>query len=70
MGFGDECSTKLNQNIDAPNSCFSAINKIFQKLPLAAIVEKNILCMHGGIGTTMKMLAELETIPRPIDVVH
>lgn len=38
MGFGDECATKLNQNIDTPNSCFLAINKVFQKLPLAAIV--------------------------------
>jgi protein phosphatase len=38
MGFGDECANKLGQNIDTPNSCFAAINKVFQKLPLAALI--------------------------------
>lgn len=38
MGFGDECHAKLNHNIDVPNSCFNIFNRIFNKLPLAAIV--------------------------------
>jgi protein phosphatase len=56
MGFGDECQSKLGQTPEIANSYFTMINRIFQKLPLAALVEKKIFCVHGGIGTTLRSL--------------
>ena len=65
MGFGDECAAKFKENIDDPRSFFSRVNKIFEKLPLAALVEENIFCCHGGIGHTLKNIYELEQINKP-----
>jgi diadenosine tetraphosphatase ApaH/serine/threonine PP2A family protein phosphatase len=56
LGFGDECTNKFKQDNDNPDSFFNKINKIFEKLPLAAIVEDRIFCVHGGIGNTIKNL--------------
>jgi hypothetical protein len=39
MGFGDECSSKFKENIDDPYSFFSRVNRIFEKMPIAALVE-------------------------------
>ena len=38
MGFGDECALKLKENIDDQYSFFSRVNKLFDKLPIAAIL--------------------------------
>lgn len=38
MGFGDECAQKFKENIDDPNSYFNRINKIFEKMPIAALI--------------------------------
>jgi protein phosphatase len=56
MGFSDECQSKVGQSAEMTNSYFHIINRIFQKLPLAAIVEKKVFCVHGGIGVTLKTL--------------
>jgi len=68
MGFGDECAYKLKENIDDPYSVWNQINRIFDKLPLAAVVEDSILCVHGGIGNTARNLADIETIPKPFKI--
>lgn len=59
MGFGDECAAKFKENIEDPQSFFSRVNRIFEKLPLAALVEDSIFCCHGGIGHTLKSVYEL-----------
>jgi len=50
FGMGDECIDKFNEDITDPNSIFVKINKIFEYMPLVALVEDRILCVHGGIG--------------------
>ena len=50
FGLGDECIEKFNEDIKDPNSIFQKINKVFDFLPLAALVEEKILCVHGFIG--------------------
>jgi protein phosphatase len=56
MGFGDECAAKFKENINDPGSFFSRCNQIFDKLPLAALIDDDYLCIHGGIGSTLKNL--------------
>ena len=40
----------------------------FNMLPVAALVEDRILCMHGGLSKDMKSLDEIKQIQRPTKV--
>ncbi|XWS28498.1 hypothetical protein CRYUN_Cryun25bG0074800 [Craigia yunnanensis] len=42
------------------------INRIFNWLPLAALIEKKIICMHGGIGRSINHVEQIESLQRPI----
>ena len=50
------------------NSVFQKINQVFDYLPLAGIIENNILCVNGGIGQGIKKLDQIEQISRPLSV--
>lgn len=39
-------------------------------MPIAAVINDSILCMHGGIGTTLTNINEIQAIPKPIKVNH
>ena len=70
FGLGEECAVKLEENIDDPTSFFQKINKIFEYLPLAAVIDNAILCVHGGIGKTLKKIEDIERLERPIEISH
>lgn len=70
FGFQDECEGRLNDDSESDDSLFSLINNFFEYLPFAAIIEEQILCVHGGIGANVKKLSDIENIPRPFDVIH
>ncbi|OHT09730.1 Serine/threonine-protein phosphatase PP1-2 [Tritrichomonas foetus] len=57
-GFKDECLKHY------PNkTIYEEFNTVFSYLPLAAIVNKKIFCVHGGLSpnlTTMEQITELE----------
>ena len=42
------------------------INQLFNWLPLAALIEKKIICMHGGIGRSIHHVDQIEALQRPI----
>ena len=67
-GFGEECKTRLHEDINSPNSAFQAINNMFAWLPIAALIENKILCIHAGIGPNITMLDDLLKINRPIEI--
>ena len=70
FGFQDECEGRLNDESESEDSLFSLINSFFQYLPFAALIEDQILCVHGGIGANIKKLSDIESLPRPFVVVH
>ena len=70
FGFADECATRLDEDLDDPNSIFNKINEVFDWLPLAAIIEDKIICLHGGIGSTLDKLVQIEALKRPLEVIH
>lgn len=39
-------------------------------MPIAALINDSILCVHGGIGSTLSNLNEIANIPKPIRVNH
>lgn len=67
-GFGEECASRLHENINSPNSVFQAINDAFSYLPIAAIIENKMLCVHGGIGPSVKRIEDFNRIQRPIEL--
>jgi protein phosphatase len=44
------------------------LNLIFNYLPLAVLIDEQILCVHGGIGNTLSKVVEIEQLKRPIQV--
>jgi diadenosine tetraphosphatase ApaH/serine/threonine PP2A family protein phosphatase len=38
-------------------------NRLFNYLPLAAVIESKILCMHGGIG---RCISRVEQVRAPV----
>ena len=37
-------------------------------MPVAALIDEKILCMHGGISPDLKSLEEILYIPRPMEI--
>lgn len=46
FGFRTECVERLGE--DAGLKVWREINELFNWLPLAAIIEDKVICMHGG----------------------
>lgn len=67
-GFGEECASRLHENINMPDSIFQTINNVFAWLPLAAVIEDKVLCIHGGIGPSLRRLEDFDRITRPIEL--
>jgi len=39
LGFGDECTKRLGEEINDANSVFAKINEAFDQMPLACIIS-------------------------------
>lgn len=68
FGFLEECSNRFLEGEN--NLVFDRINRFFDFLPLAAIIEEKIICLHGGIGSSLNYVEQIEALPRPLEVVH
>ncbi|CAD5231483.1 unnamed protein product [Bursaphelenchus xylophilus] len=64
-GFLQELKTNFPQRNEGIN-LWRAYNDMFAYLPLAALVRKRVLCMHGGISEDLKSLDDIRRIKRPI----
>ena len=60
FGFAEECSSRLGEEPNDPDSVFNKINDLFDWLPLAAVIDDRIVCLHGGIGSTLLNLEQVE----------
>ncbi|KAJ4757302.1 Serine/threonine-protein phosphatase [Rhynchospora pubera] len=61
-GFFDECKRRYNVRI------WKVFIECFNCLPVAALIDEKILCMHGGLSPDLKSLDQIRRIERPIDV--
>ncbi len=65
-GFHYECIHRFGDQRRGAE-VFSRFVTLFNHLPIAAVLNERILCVHGGIGH-MQYLKEIEDIPRPCRV--
>nr|UVZ36692.1 PP2A [Calanthe triplicata] len=61
-GFYDECKRRFNVRL------WKVFTETFNCLPVAALIDEKILCMHGGLSPSLKHLDQIENIARPTDV--
>ncbi|CAN8308227.1 unnamed protein product [Cochlearia groenlandica] len=61
-GFYDECKRRYSVRL------WKAFTDCFNCLPVAALIDDKILCMHGGLSPDLKSLDDIRRIPRPVDV--
>ena len=61
-GFYDECKRRYNVRI------WRSFTDLFNFLPVAALIDEKILCMHGGLSPELKNLQNIENISRPTDI--
>lgn len=45
-----------------------AFTELFNYLPVAAIIDEKILCMHGGLSPDLRNVNQILDIPRPSDI--
>ena len=69
FGFQTELCERLRDDLDNP-AIFTKFNDFFDYLPLAAIIYDEVLCLHGGIGSSINSLSDIEKIQRPLEVIH
>ncbi|CAI5506715.1 unnamed protein product [Closterium sp. Naga37s-1] len=64
FGFRMECIERMGE--EGGIWAWHRINQLFNWLPLAALIEHKILCMHGGIGRSIQHVSQIEELKRPI----
>ncbi|XP_034703107.1 serine/threonine-protein phosphatase BSL3-like isoform X2 [Vitis riparia] len=64
FGFRIECIERLGERDGI--WAWHRFNRLFNWLPLAALIEKKIICMHGGIGRSINHVEQIENLQRPV----
>ena len=61
-GFYDECKRRFSIKL------WKIFNDCFNCLPVAALIDDKILCVHGGLSPDMVKIEQISHILRPTDV--
>ena len=61
-GFYDECKRRYNVRL------WRSFTDLFNFLPVAALIDEKILCMHGGLSPDLKNIQNIKDISRPTDI--
>jgi serine/threonine-protein phosphatase PP1 catalytic subunit len=62
FGFADECRRKLSRPM------WETFLRVFDCLPIAAVVTGGYFCIHGGISPHLQSLDDIAAIRRPIAI--
>lgn len=61
-GFFDECKRRYSVKV------WRAFTNVFDCMPVAAIIEDQIFCSHGGISPAIERVGEILKLPRPCEI--
>jgi serine/threonine-protein phosphatase PP1 catalytic subunit len=61
-GFYDECKRRYNIKL------WKTFTDCFNCLPVAAIVDEKIFCMHGGLSPDLLNMEQIRRVMRPTDI--
>jgi predicted phosphodiesterase len=61
-GFYDECKRRYSIRL------WKTFSDVFNCLPVSALVDEKILCMHGGLSPELTNLQQIADLQRPCDV--
>lgn len=61
-GFYDECKRRLNLK------SWKNFVDVFNTLPIAAVINEKIFCIHGGLSPHLTNLKQIEELKRPTDI--
>jgi len=61
-GFYDECKRRYNTKM------WKLFTDCFNCLPLAAIIDDKIFCMHGGLSPDLETMDQIRRTMRPMDI--
>ena len=61
-GFYEECKRRFSIKL------WKEFIECFNYLPLTAIVEEKIFCMHGGLSPELNKIDDIEIIKRPVEI--
>ena len=61
-GFFDECKRRYSVKL------WKLFSDCFNSLPIAAMIDDKILCMHGGLSPDLIKLEQLKKIVRPTEI--
>jgi len=61
-GFYDECKRRYSIKL------WKIFTDCFNCLPIAAIIDEKIFCVHGGLSPDHQTMEQLKTVKRPTDV--
>ena len=61
-GFYDECKRRYSIKL------WKTFTDCFNCLPVSAVVDEKIICMHGGLSPDLQRLDQISRIMRPTDV--
>ena len=61
-GFYDECKRRYNVRL------WRNFTELFNFLPVAALIDEKILCMHGGLSPDLRNFSSINEISRPTDM--
>ncbi|KAI6698749.1 hypothetical protein NL676_018868 [Syzygium grande] len=61
-GFYDECKRRFSVRL------WKIFTDCFNCLPVAAVIDDKIICMHGGLSPELENLDQIRDLERPTDV--
>ena len=68
-GFYDECISSINIGKKLLSvKCWKRFCDVFNVMPISALINNKILCMHGGLANKIEKISEISKIQRPTEV--
>ena len=64
-GFFVECLKKFNNN---NSKVWLYVNEMFDYLPLAAVIDNKLFCIHGGLSPVIQKIDDIKTLDRVKDI--